>query len=133
MQSLEVEVLRRGPRESDAPRTVPPARFAHAGACVSWGAAGAGNVVRVRGCSPCLVRACAADAAADNDGAVVSLFHSSPLMNSVCNSTNNDPLCLYLTTVYAMYACSTCTSLESHRSCPINEGSYGHPDVLRLL
>jgi len=43
--TLEIEVVRRGPRESDAPGTVPPARFAHAGACVPWGRNGNGQAL----------------------------------------------------------------------------------------
>lgn len=45
-QTLEVEVVKRSPRASDPPGSVPPARFAHAGTCVPWGACG-----KVGGCA----------------------------------------------------------------------------------
>mmetsp|Transcript_27095 Transcript_27095/g.59195 ORF Transcript_27095/g.59195 Transcript_27095/m.59195 type:complete len:337 (-) Transcript_27095:669-1679(-) len=35
-KTLEIEIVRRGPRESDKPGSVPQTRFAHAGACIPW-------------------------------------------------------------------------------------------------
>lgn len=40
-QSLDVELVRRGPRETDAPGSVPPARFAHTAVAVPWAGAAA--------------------------------------------------------------------------------------------
>ena len=39
-QTLEIEQVRRGPRETDAPGTVPQPRFAHSAAALSWSVGG---------------------------------------------------------------------------------------------